>query len=133
MYPNCQKIIAFKLFDNGKRPAEISNTLSLKKQTVFRYFQEWKKRRRIIEQAAEQFKIRQCARERIHSCEMEIDQIRRYPRQGGEEKLDKYQRWKRRGEQLLKDPSSATVKEKEFLFQLYSPKSGSISHIVQDH
>ncbi len=121
MYPNCQKIIAFKLFDNGKRPAEISNTISLKKPTVFRYFQEWKKRRRIIEQAVEQNKIRQCVREWIHSCEMEIDQIRRYPRQGGKEKLAKYQRWKRRGEQLLKDPSSATVKEREFLYQYYSP------------
>ena len=82
MYPNCQKIIAFKLFDNGKRPAEICNTLSLKKQTVFRYFQEWKKRRRIIEQAAEQNKIRQCVREWIHSCEMDINYYRRYSTAG---------------------------------------------------
>jgi hypothetical protein len=120
MYPNCQKIIAFKLFDNGKRPAEISNTLSLKKQTVFRYFQEWEKRSRIIERAAEQDKLRQCAREWIHGCEMEIDQIRRYPRQGDEEKLAKFQRWKRRGEQLLKDPSLATAEERRFLYQSYS-------------
>ncbi len=120
MYPNCQKIIAFKLFNNGKRPAEISATLSLKKQTVFRYFQEWKKRTRIIERAAEQDKIRQCAKTWIQSCEIEKDQIRRYPRQDGNEKLAKLQRWKNRGEQLLKDPSLATVEERKFLHRWYS-------------
>ena len=120
MYPNCKKVIVFKLFDSGKRPAEVSNILSLKKQTVFRYFQEWKKRRSIIERVVEEDKLRQCAKNWIQSCEKDIDQIRRYPRQGSEEKLAKLQRWKSRGEQLLKDPSLATDKERKFLYDSYS-------------
>ncbi len=120
MYPNCQKIIAFKLFDNGKRPAETCNTVSLKKQTVFRYFQEWKRRNKFIERAAEQDKIRHCAKNWIHSCEMDMNHYRRYPQQDSKEELAKWQKWKRRGEQLLKDPSSATAEERRFLYKSYS-------------
>ena len=85
MYPNCQKIIAFKLFDDGKRPAEVCKTLPRKKTTVFRYFQEWKKRNNRIERTTEQDKLRQCASEWIHGCELEMDHIRRYPRQDSKE------------------------------------------------
>jgi hypothetical protein len=42
-YPNCQKIQAFKLFDQGKRPAEIYDLVKVKKHTLFNYYQLWKK------------------------------------------------------------------------------------------
>ena len=120
MYPNCQKIAAFKLFDNGKRPAEVCNMLSLKKPTVFRYFQDWKKKKRIAEQAAEHDRLRQCLKQRIHAGEMDMDQIRRYPGTNSKEEMAKWLRLKRRAEYLLKNPSLATIDEKKLLYELYS-------------
>ncbi len=93
--------------------------LSLKKPTGLRYFQDWKKKKRIAEQAAEDDRLRQCLKQRIHACEMDMGQIHRYPEYDSREKLAKLQRWKDRAEYLLKDPSSATVKEREFLYQHY--------------
>jgi len=120
VYVNCQKIIAFKLFDSGNRPAEVSNMLPLKKPTLFRYFQEWKRKKRIAEQAAEHNRLRECLKQRIHSCEMDIDQIRRYPEHHSKEELAKLQRWKARAAYLLKNPSLATAEEKKMLYKLYS-------------
>lgn len=119
MYPNCQKITAFKLFDNGRRPAEVCNMLPLKKRTVFRYFQDWKRKKRITEQAAEHDRLRQCLKHRIHSCEMNMDQCRRYPEHHSREELAKLQRWKDRAEYLLKNPSSATIEERKALHKTY--------------
>ena len=42
-YPNCAKIEAFKLFDQGKRPSEIYDLVTVKKHTLFAYYQQWKK------------------------------------------------------------------------------------------
>ena len=120
MYPNCQKIIAFKLFDKGKRPAEVCSMLPLNKRTVFRYFQDWKRKKRITERAAEDDRLRRYLRKQIHGCDMDMDQIRRYPKHHGKEELAKLQRWKQRAEHLLKDPSLATIEERKLLYQLYS-------------
>ncbi|MDD5082569.1 MAG: hypothetical protein PHU08_04275 [Dehalococcoidales bacterium] len=38
-----QKKLAFQLFGEGKKPSQISNRVSLKEQTLLRYFQEWKR------------------------------------------------------------------------------------------
>jgi hypothetical protein len=114
MYPNCQKIIAFKLFDNGKRPAEVCNMLPLNKRTVFRYFQDWKRKKRMAERAAENDRLRQYLREHIHNCEMDIDQIHRYPEHHSQEKLAKLLRLKRRANYLLKDPSLTTIEERNY-------------------
>src|SRR3989339_1818329 len=46
-YPNCEKAIAFKLFEKGKRPSEIFGSVRLKKCTIFNYYQEWKKEQQI--------------------------------------------------------------------------------------
>jgi hypothetical protein len=44
-YPGCQKIIAFKLFEQGKRPAEIYNMVKVRKHTLYNYYQLWKRER----------------------------------------------------------------------------------------
>ena len=36
--------LALFLFDTGSRPAEIGNALKIKKATLFRYYQQWKKK-----------------------------------------------------------------------------------------
>ena len=120
MYPNCQKIIAFKLFDNGKRPAEVCSMLPLNKRTVFRYFQDWKRKKRMTERAAEDDRLRRYLREQIHNYDMDMDQIRRYPEHHSQKELVKLLRLKRRANYLLKDPSLATIEERKLLYQLYS-------------
>lgn len=42
-YPNCEKIKAFRLFEQGKRPSEIYALVKVTKHTLYCYYQEWKK------------------------------------------------------------------------------------------
>ena len=120
MYPNCQKIRAFKLFNEGKRPAEIFYELQLKKPTIFRYFQLWKKEKAIRKQAAERDELQRRLRNRIKGCQSQMERIQRYPKSYPKGELAKWQAAKRRAEQLLQDPSTITDKEKELLSKYYS-------------
>lgn len=114
MYINCQKIKAFALFEDGTRPAEVFNELSLKKQSVYRYFQEWKRKKRIKEEATELAVIRQLIGKRIEDVEKAIGYSLT------PERVAMWQREKRRAEELLKNPSLITAKERKFLLEWYS-------------
>ena len=115
MYVNCHKIKAFKLFNEGKRPAEIFNELPLKKPTIFRYFQDWKKEHLKAE-------LDRCWKRRIESCETEIQQIRRYPERHQKGELAKWQSQKSIAERRLKKPLSTTDEEKSYFRRYYSFK-----------
>ena len=130
MYPNCQKIKAFRLFNEGKRPAELFNELQLKRSTIFRYFQLWKKEKVIRKQAAERDKLQRCLRNRIKSCQSQIELIQRFPARYTKGELATWQGAKRRAEQLLQNPSTITDKEKDVFFKYYSgsqsPEQGQL-------
>jgi hypothetical protein len=120
MYPNCQKIKAFKLFNEGKRPAETFSELQLKKSTIFRYFQLWKNEKVIAKQAAERDELQRRLENRIRGCQWQIELIQRYPERHQKGELAIWRRAKRRAEQLLQDPSTITDKEKALLSKYYS-------------
>jgi hypothetical protein len=44
-YAGCQKVKAFKLFDEGKRPSEIYSLVKVTKHTLYNYHQLWKRER----------------------------------------------------------------------------------------
>ena len=117
MYRNCQKEKAFKLFDQGKRPAEVFDKLALKKTTIFRYYQLWKKKQAL----AERNRLLLHLRARIKSCQFQIEYMQRHPGSPtvfGD--LAQWQRSKLRAEQGLKYPSSVTDEYRELLAKLYS-------------
>jgi hypothetical protein len=120
MYFNCQKRKAFALFEEGMRPAEASNMLSLKKRTVYRYFQYWKRKDRIKKRDVELNRLRHLIQKRIKDLDMALDQIRRYPENHNDQEAVKWQRQKRRAEELLINPSLVTVAERKLLLEWYS-------------
>jgi len=115
MYINCHKTKAFKLFNAGKRPAEIFNELPLKKTTIFRYFQDWKKKHLKAE-------LERCWKRRIESCETQIQQIKRYPESHQKGELAKWQSQKSIAERRLRNPLSTTDEEKSYFRRYYSFK-----------
>ncbi len=115
MYVNSQKTKAFKLFNEGKRPAEIFNELPLKKTTIFRYFQDWK--RKHLKAELEHFWKR-----RIRSCETQIQEITWYPERHQKGELAKWQSQKSIAERRLRNPLSTTNEEKSYFRRHHSFK-----------
>lgn len=115
MYVNCHKTKAFKLFNEGKRPAGILHELPLKKQTFFRYFQEWKKKHLKAE-------LERCWKKRIKACETEIQQIKWYPESHPKGQLAKWQSQKSIAERRLRNPLSTTDEDKSYFRRCYSFK-----------
>ena len=70
-YPGCQKVKAFKLFDQGKRPSEIYSLVKVTKHTLFNYHQLWKRERE------EESKRKKLAEERQRRLEEETKKKKR--------------------------------------------------------
>lgn len=120
MNPNCQKAIAFRLFDEGKRPAEIYHLVSVKKHTLFYYFQLWKKEKENAKQVTRRNDLERQLRNRIKRCQTRIEQMQYYPQHYKQEDIPKWQSAKRRAEQLLQDPSDISREEIDLLSKYYS-------------
>jgi len=115
MNPNCQKAIAFRLFDEGKRPAEIYHLVGVKKHTLFYYYQLWKKEHLKAE-------LERCWKRRLEGCENEIQQIKRYPESHQKGELAKWQAQKAIAQRRLKNLPSTTNEEKSYFRRYYSFK-----------
>lgn len=119
LYPNCQKIIAFKLFENGLRPAQVYQRLTLEQSTLYRYFQEWKSNQINEKFKADNNRLQRQIRKWLVSLEKEIDRLHRYHETNYVQRIAKWQWYKRRAEELLRNPFSATPKERKMLDEYY--------------
>ena len=80
------KVKAFALFDAGFRPSEIYDEVTVKKHTLYWYYQLWKKAQdaeRLQQEAEQEVKRRQqeagLLASELHAIEMTLDDYRRYP------------------------------------------------------
>ncbi len=120
MNPNCQKAIAFRLFDEDKRPAKIYHLVDVKKHTLFYYFQLWKKEKKKAIEVILSNRLERQLRNRIKRCQIRLEQMQYYPQDYKQEDIPKWQRAKRRAEQLLQDPSDISEEERDLLSKYYS-------------